>query len=783
MTLWNPMNVFSSQPRSAGDEPTASFDPSRTGDPLGPSPEKPAIAIGGASVGGAAGSGDPRRHPIGFAPSEERTSVTRYRTEISFKRHHEQPRASATPGRADSPEPAPSIPEVGATDAVVELDQSTGAAEATPFYKREISFRRKRETPEETAAVADAGESHVVEDAHVVAQADDDLEPSDAVAEQDAPAITAAESIPFYKREIGFGRKRTTPEAAATVTAAVEPADELVPEPVAGDTATQPVEEAWALEPAPEAVEAEQVAPATLPVSAAVEPDEDQRGEESPAVEDVVPLPVAAAEEAAEADESAGFEATPVAEAPAPAGRLAARKNRRVGKKTGRRGSGSGAKSRRLVGLKIGASQIAASVVAETDAGYELLELARRPLAEGIVVDGEVRDEDALATAVQALFDEEKLPRNDVRIGLSSNRIGVRTIDIVGSDDETQFDNAVRFKAHEVLPVSLHESVLDYRVIEERMGEGGERVRRLLLVVAPRDQVEPYQRMAGRAGIKLTGIDLEALALLRAFVEPKPAVAPKADDTATVVVAIGHESSTLLVAGGGTCEFTRVFDWGGGALEEAIATSLDVRPAEAATILRHLSLSGPGRQYEPLDEVTRAKATEAVRLRLTPFARELVNSLQFYQTQAESLGIGGIVITGGTSHLEGLSDALHQMIGVDVVVGDPLARMIRAGDIDPAIEAVIGSMAVPIGLAIDDGSMRGVNLLPKDAVAKRSSRSTMIAIGAPVAVAVPLVALGLLYLGANGQVADRQSELESVRAEIASLPEPNGAGHRRRRRR
>ena len=486
------------------------------------------------------------------------------------------------------------------------------------------------------------------------------------------------------------------------------------------------------------------------------------------------PFPVAVAEETAEAGGPADHEETPVAEEPAPAKRFAARKNRSTRKKAGRRGSGPGAKSRKIVGLKIGASQIAASVVTQTDAGYELLELARRPLADGIVVDGEVRDEDALVTAVKALFDEEKLPRNDVRIGLSSNRIGVRTIDIVGSDDDARFDNAVRFKAHEVLPVSLNESVLDYRVIEERPGEGGERVQRVLLVVAPRDQVEPYQRMAERAGIKLTGIDLEALALLRAFVEPKSEIAPKADDTAIVVVAIGHESSTLLVAGGGTCEFTRVFDWGGGALEEAIATSLEVRPAEAATILRHLSLSGPGRQYESLDEVARAKATEAVRLRLTPFARELVNSLQFYQTQPESLGIGGIVVTGGTSHLEGLSDALHQMIGVDVSVGDPLARVIPAGDFDPAIEAVIGSMAVPIGLAIDDTAMRGVNLLPRDAVAKKSTRSTLIAIGAPVAVAVPLVALSFLYLGANGQVADRQSQLESVQAEIASLPEPTG---------
>ena len=75
--------------------------------------------------------------------------------------------------------------------------------------------------------------------------------------------------------------------------------------------------------------------------------------------------------------------------------------------------------------------------------------------------------------------------------------------------------------------------------------------------------------VARQAGLKLAGIDLEALGLLRAFVEPKPFAVRAVDDTATVVVSIGHESSTLLVAGGGACEFTRVFDWGGGALQEA----------------------------------------------------------------------------------------------------------------------------------------------------------------------------------------------------------------------
>ena len=104
------------------------------------------------------------------------------------------------------------------------------------------------------------------------------------------------------------------------------------------------------------------------------------------------------------------------------------------------------------------------------------MQLARRPIDSGLVVDGEIRDADALAHQLKMFFDEHKLPKKDVRIGLASNRIGVRTFDIAGIDDEAKFDNAVRFKAHEVLPVAQHESVLDYRVLEERPTEDGRAV-------------------------------------------------------------------------------------------------------------------------------------------------------------------------------------------------------------------------------------------------------------------------------------------------------------------
>ena len=82
-----------------------------------------------------------------------------------------------------------------------------------------------------------------------------------------------------------------------------------------------------------------------------------------------------------------------------------------------------------IVGLKIGASQIAASRVVNNGSA-KLVQLARVPLEPGVVVAGEVRDVAALATALERFFTDNKLPRRGIRLGIGTNRIGVRTVDI-----------------------------------------------------------------------------------------------------------------------------------------------------------------------------------------------------------------------------------------------------------------------------------------------------------------------------------------------------------------
>ena len=347
-----------------------------------------------------------------------------------------------------------------------------------------------------------------------------------------------------------------------------------------------------------------------------------------------------------------------------------------------------------IVGLKIGASQLAASRVANNGSA-RLLQLARSPLPPGIVVSGEVRDLPALAAALDEFFRTHKLPRRGVRLGVATNRIGVRSFELAGIDDQLQLENAIRFRAHDALSIPVDEAVLDYHVVSETLDDSGRTVRRVVLAAAYRDSIDRYVDACKQSGIEVLAVDLEAFALLRTVA---PAVA---GDTpaAVVAVTIGHDRTTLAISDGTVCDFTRVLEWGGSSLVSAIGRELAVDASEATELKRALSLETAGTLEAGADERKSARARDAVRREMQTLARDLVNSLQFYQTQPGSLAISEILLAGGTSRLNGLPEELERLTQVRVRRADPLARVQVADSVGSRDD--LPSLAVAIGLGIE----------------------------------------------------------------------------------
>jgi type IV pilus assembly protein PilM len=350
----------------------------------------------------------------------------------------------------------------------------------------------------------------------------------------------------------------------------------------------------------------------------------------------------------------------------------------------------------KIVGLRIGSSQLAAALV-NNNGSTEVQRLARSPLERGIIAGGEVRDPEALADALKRFFSQHRLPRRDIRLGVATNRIGVRMLEVPVMEDPRQLANAIRFRAREVLPIPIAEAVLDHIVVGEAIVDG-EAQHRVLLVFAHRDLVDGYVDACNRARLKLLGIDFDAFALLRALADDDEQAEERG--AALIAVSIGHERTIFAVSDGKICDFARVLEWGGSSLDVAIARALEIEPDEAEQVKQQLPLNGEV-EIEGLSPMQIEAARAAMKQELQLLARELVSSLQFYQSRPGSLDIGEMLLTGGGSQLDGIDGELSRQLGVPVRLGDPLHRVKLGKDVPHPASP---SLTIAVGLGIEEKS-------------------------------------------------------------------------------
>jgi type IV pilus assembly protein PilM len=283
-----------------------------------------------------------------------------------------------------------------------------------------------------------------------------------------------------------------------------------------------------------------------------------------------------------------------------------------------------------------------------------------------------------------------------VRLGLGNTRVGVRVIEMPAIEDAVQLENAISFRAHELLSVPVEDAVIDYHVIGHGTDEEGQLTQKILLVVAYRDSIDRFLAAADQAGIRVAGVDLEAFALLRAISPPAAARL----EAAVVAVCIGHERTTLAITDGTVCAFTRVLEWGGSALTAAVAHALKLPRLEAEELKPLLSLEAGAPAPANIARARYDEALEAVRHELQHLFRELLSSLRFYQSQPDSLPIGEVLLCGGTAEMRGLDAELARELGAPVRIADPLMRVQLGEAVETPAHA--GSFAVAIGLGIED---------------------------------------------------------------------------------
>ena len=314
------------------------------------------------------------------------------------------------------------------------------------------------------------------------------------------------------------------------------------------------------------------------------------------------------------------------------------------------------------IGLDIGSSAVRA-VQLEQRRG-DTLTLTRYgevALPPGAVVDGDVVEPTVVASALRELWGRAGLRQRAVAVGLASQRVTVRQIDLPELPD-AELADAVRLQAQDQLPIPVDQALLDHVVVEHYVVGDDRRNVRVLLVAVEREMVDRLLTAVTVAKLRPVAVDLDAFALIRSLATDLIV------GEVELIVDIGAMVTKIALHRAGDPLFVRMVRLGGEATTSQLQKVLELswEEAEEAKLGASAAMAA-GVALDPDDERARVLQDAVQRV-----VSEIRNSLDFFRTQNDDVEVHRVLLSGGASLAPNLADQLQGALDVPVQRGDPM---------------------------------------------------------------------------------------------------------------
>ena len=344
-------------------------------------------------------------------------------------------------------------------------------------------------------------------------------------------------------------------------------------------------------------------------------------------------------------------------------------------------------RSRPLVGLDIGSSSVKVIALSPAGEAFSLGAVGREPLPPGAIVDGAVVNQEAVAEAVRTVLTKQGVKTKEVAVSIAGNAVIVKRINLpVMSQDELA--SSIYWEAKQYIPFDVEDVNLDYQVLGPASGADASGGQDVLLVAAKKDRIAEYGRVVEAVGCVPVVMDVDAFAVQNAY-EANYGV----EATSTVALLnVGASAVNVNVLQGDRPAFTRDLAIGGNAYTEALQKELGLGFDDAELLKKGVPVDGL--TYDDAEPVVRAVSDNLI--------TEVGKTIDFFRATASSDDLTRVVLSGGASRIEGLSEALGDRFDVPVEPLDPFRR-IATDDLPLTDEArtELGPVAsVAMGLAM-----------------------------------------------------------------------------------
>jgi type IV pilus assembly protein PilM len=306
-------------------------------------------------------------------------------------------------------------------------------------------------------------------------------------------------------------------------------------------------------------------------------------------------------------------------------------------------------------------------------------------LPQDAVIEKNVNDVDGVANAIRSVVAQSRTKLKTAAVAVAGSSVITKIIDMPSGLSDDDMETQLTLEADQYIPYPLDEVAIDFEI----QGPSPERDNQVevLLAACRRETIDT--RVEAIEGAELTAkiMDVEAYAMERAYTLIRHQLDLEEDST-VAVVDIGATMTTLSVLNNGQTIYTREQLFGGKQLTDEIMRRYGL-PLEEAGLAK--KQGGLPDDYEP--EV------------LEPFkdavVQQVARSLQFFFSSSQYNDVDYIILAGGVSSMEGLTDLVQEKLGTPTAVANPFAEMTISSRVNAvALSSDAPAMMIACGLAM-----------------------------------------------------------------------------------
>lgn len=342
-------------------------------------------------------------------------------------------------------------------------------------------------------------------------------------------------------------------------------------------------------------------------------------------------------------------------------------------------------KKKSVAGLDVGSSSIKAVELEGKMSNLNLVSVGFENLPGDTVVDGQIMELNTVSEAIQNICKNYQIKANQVVTGVSGHSVIIKNI-VLPPMSREELEESIDWHAEEHIPYDLADVSLDYHITEESSD-----ATQVLIAACKREKIDNIKQAIQLSGKQPIVIDVDTFALQNCY---EVNYQPAPTDVVTLLN-IGASTMNINIVQGNRSLFTRDITVGGSQFTDVLQRTLGISFQQAEAVKRGVTES---------DNVDEKAIVPLIGGVMETVALEIQKTFDFYRATADDGGVTvqKILISGGGSKLEGLSEQLSARLELPVEVLDPFRQIkVDTRKFDPDyLSEIMPEMAVAVGLAL-----------------------------------------------------------------------------------